>query len=125
MSVPFDQFALILHASDNVAVLKRAVRGGTELSSGSFSLIADRDIPAGHKIAIAPIGEGMAVRKYGQIIGFAREVIAPGEHVHVHNVVVKDFAREYEFCADVRPIDFVPEENRRTFEGYRRPDGKV
>src|SRR5258706_15182646 len=125
MSERFDQFALILHATDNVAVLKRAVLGGTELSSGALSLIAERDMPAGHKIAIAPIGEGMAVRKYGQIIGFAREIIAPGEHVHIHNVVVKDFTREYEFCADARPIDYVAEENRRSFQGYLRPDGKV
>ena len=121
----FDEVCLILHPADNVAVVKRAVRGGTELANGALSVTADRDIAAGHKIAIAPIGEGAAIRKYGQVIGFAREVIAPGEHVHVHNVVVRDFAREYEVGVDARPVDFVPMEARRTFQGYLRPDGRV
>ncbi len=66
-----------------------------------------------------------SIKKYGQIIGFARGDISPGDHVHVHNVAMKDFTRDYEYCVDARPIDYVPEFDRRTFLGYQRPGGKV
>jgi altronate hydrolase len=48
-----------------------------------------------------------------------------GDHVHTHNLAVEDFARDYAFCSDVRAVDFVPEAERRTFMGYKRPDGRV
>ena len=40
----------------------------------------------GHKIALHAITSGAPVRKYGQYIGAATADIAPGEHVHVHNL---------------------------------------
>lgn len=42
-------------------------------------------VPFGHKVALAPIGAGGAVIKYGVAIGQASTAIAAGEHVHVHN----------------------------------------
>jgi altronate hydrolase len=122
---PFDDVCLILHSADNVAVLKRAVRAGAELANRFLSITADRGIPAGHKIAIAPIAEGAPIRKYGQTIGFAREVISPGEHVHTHNVAVHDFDRDCQIGVDATPIDYVPPERGRTFQGFVRPGGKV
>ena len=65
------------------------------------------------------------MRKYDQIIGFAREDIAPGEHVHVHNVEMRDFARDYAFGADVRPTAFVPDSERASFDGFLRANGKA
>ena len=32
------------------------------------------------------------MRKYGQVIGFATQPIAPGTHIHVHNMGMGDFA---------------------------------
>jgi altronate hydrolase len=60
------------------------------------------------------------VRRYGQVIGFATRDIAPGEHVHVHNLGAPTFAREYAIGVDVPAVDLVPEGERRTFMGYRR-----
>src|SRR5205823_8253518 len=51
--------------------------------------------------------------------------IAPGDHVHTHNLVAKDFARDYAFCADARPIDYYPPEKVPTFQGFARPGGQV
>jgi altronate hydrolase len=116
----FDEFALCLHADDNVAVVKRPVKIGTVFDNG---LTANRDTPPGHKIAIAEIPEGGPVRKYGQIIGFAKSVIRPGDHVHTHNVAMKDFGRDYEFCVDARPVEY--HKDVRTFQGYARPNGRV
>ena len=121
----FDRFALRLHPTDNVAVLKAPLRAGDELSNGSLRLRAARNIGAGHKIALADMADGAPVRRYGQIIGFARGPIAPGDHVHTHNLAMKDFGRDYQFCADARPVDYYPPEQMRHFSGYARPGGRV
>ncbi len=65
------------------------------------------------------------MRKYNQIIGFATADIAPGEHVHTHNLAMGDFDRDYAFCADAKPTDCVPEHERATFQGIVRADGRV
>ena len=121
----FNTFAIILHPDDNVAVLKKPVTAGTTLSHGTFQITADRDIAAGHKIAIAPIHQDAVIKKFGQVIGFATEIISPGDHVHVHNVTAGDFQRRYEIAADVPKVDYVPEQEQRTFQGFSRADGKV
>jgi len=121
----FAQFALLLRDTDDVAVIKRPVRAGTELSDDSIHLIAGRDIPAGHKIAVKAISDGAPVRKYGQTIGFAKGNIAPGDHVHTHNLEMRDFARDYDFCAAARPVEYYPPEKMRSFQGYARPGGRV
>jgi altronate dehydratase len=121
----FDDVALRLHESDSVAVLKRPVKAGVEVLLGASRLVIARDIPQGHKFALTAIAEGAPVRKYGQIIGFAKAAIAPGDHVHTHNVVMKDFGRDYQFCADARPINYHPADQMRSFKGYARPGGQA
>ena len=56
-------------------------------------------IPAGHKIAVRAVAQGKPVRRYDQIIGFATRDIAPGEHVHLHNLAMGDFERDYAFSS--------------------------
>jgi altronate hydrolase len=123
--VPFEQVALRLNAQDSVAVLRRPLKAGTELEGAAGRITARRDIPAGHKIALEPVRDGEPVRKYGQIIGFAQGDIAPGDHVHTHNLVVRDFGRDYQFCADSRPVNYHPPAQMRHFQGYARPGGRV
>ena len=48
-----------------------------------------------------------------------------GEHVHVHNVEMREFDRDYAFGADVRPTAYVPESERASFQGFLRANGKV
>jgi len=118
----FDDFALRLHPADEVAVLKRTLKGGTELLNGAFRLTAARTIPAGHKIALQGIRDGEPVRRYGQIIGFAQGDIAAGEHVHTHNLVCRSYERDYTVGETAWPQ---PPGNTRTFQGYARPGGKI
>jgi altronate hydrolase len=82
-------------------------------------------VPTGHKVATRAIAAGEPVRKYDQIIGFASRDIAPGEHVHVHNLEMGDFARDYAIGTEVRPTDMVAEDERATFMGLVREDGRV
>jgi altronate hydrolase len=112
-----------LHPADNVVVARLDIMAGTALP-GSAATTAGF-VPAGHKVATAPVRKGEPVRRYNQIIGFASADIAPGEHVHTHNTEMGDFERDYAFCADARPTDYVPEAERATFQGYLRKDGRV
>ena len=59
----FADFALRLRETDDVAVIKRPVRAGTELFDDSLRLIVGRDIPAGHKLAVKTVPGGAPVRK--------------------------------------------------------------
>ena len=115
-----EDFILTLHKSDNVAVAKRPLKTGLVLPN---DVVVLRDVPFGHKVALVDVPDGEPIRKYGQIIGFARGPIARGEHVHTHNIIMKDFARDYQFCADARPVNYHREE--RTFQGYQRPNGRA
>jgi len=121
----FDTVAILLHPGDSVAVLKRPVKAGDELRNGSLPLRATENVMAGHKIAVTEIPDGAPVRKYGQIIGFAKGRISPGAHVHVHNLALKEFGRDYQFCADSRPVDYYPAEKMRTFQGFARRGGQA
>jgi altronate hydrolase len=116
-----DDLGVRLHAADNVVVAAREIPEGTAVGG----VTARRTIPRGHKIAVAEIAQGEPVRKYNQIIGFATSPIVPGDHVHTHNVEFRAFERDYAVGADVTETQFVPENERATFQGIVRPDGTV
>ena len=124
-SVELDSVVLRLREGDHVGVLKKTIKAGTELVDDGGMVTVAVTIPAGHKIALQPVANGEPVRKYGQIIGFAEGNIKPGEHVHSHNLVCKEYEREHSFCADYEPSAFYPDNERRTFNGFARPGGRV
>lgn len=130
--MPFDQSlsvghnsegqpAIQLHEKDNVMVATRAMETGEE-AWGVTSL--DR-IPSGHKMALRSIAEGEAVIKYGQVIGVAGRGVRPGEHVHLHNVAMLDSNVSHQFAVDGGATPLLPQDRRRSFKGYVRPDGSV
>ena len=121
----FDDFALLLHGSDNVGVLKRPVKPGDELLYSHRCLPITESIGPGHKIALVGIPVGEYVKKYGQIIGVARSAIAPGQHVHTHNLALQDFERDMAFCSEVHPVQVYPHEKMLHFQGYARANGSV
>lgn len=121
----FEEVALRLHPADNVAVARKTIPAETGLHGEGLDLRTRDVIPPGHKLAVREVSEGEAVRKYGQIIGFAGRAIAPGQHVHTHNLVMKDFGRDYQFCVDAKPVDYHPPEAMRSFQGYARPGGRA
>jgi altronate hydrolase len=127
-AISLREVAIRLHPDDDVAILKTHVPAGTILHlqhESSAQIAVRRLIPSGHKIALREIGEGVPIRRYGQVIGFATQPIPAGEHVHSHNLGVQDFARDYAFGVNVRPVEYVPIEQRRTFLGYQRANGRV
>ena len=87
----------------------------------------------GHKYARRAICAGENVVKYGMPIGHATRDIAPGEHVHVHNVAT-NLGETLEYAYDPDPAVVGAEGDSKrttarrdvpTFKGFRHPDGRV
>ena len=110
-----------LDASDNVVTATHALEAGTIIED----LRTMGLIPSGHKIATKAIGSGAEVRKYAQLIGYASQNIAAGDHVHTHNVEFRNIDMAYEYCNDLRHLQKVPHDRRDSFMGFRRENGTV
>ena len=109
-----------LHPEDDVVIARQVLPPGTPVG-GNVATAAR--IPAGHKIAVTAHAKGEPVRRYGQIIGFATDAIAPGAWVHTHNLGMGDFSRDYAFGRDAKPTE--PVATPATFQGIIRADGRV
>ena len=113
--------AIRIHAADNVVIARRQLLGGTLIAEEGVTVSGL--VPPGHKLATRAIAVGEPVRRYDQIIGIATQAIAPGQHVHTHNLAFSDFAREHAPCSGVQATAFVAE--AATFQGIVRADGRV
>ena len=115
-----------LHPADDVLIARAQLVGGTQVENVRVKGL----IPPGHKIASRALTIGEPVRRYNQIIGFASRAIAPGEHVHTHNLDMGPDkganmgggARDYAVGADVKPA---APRREASFMGIKRPDGRV
>jgi altronate hydrolase len=71
---------------DNVAVAVVPLIAGERLALPDGEVVVAAPVQFGHKVATRAIAAGSPVFKYGEPIGIATADIAPGEHVHVHNL---------------------------------------
>jgi altronate hydrolase len=124
MAVPLSDFAVHLRPQDNVAVARKPIPTGTTFAFDGGSFTLPSAIKMGHKFAVVPIKEGDPVRKYGQIIGFAGKNVAPGEHLHIHNVTAGAFERDYAHATQI-PLPLPEPAEYRTFMGYDRGASKA
>jgi galactarate dehydratase len=115
---------ITMHPDDNVAIVANdgGLPAGTMFPSG---LTLREQVPQGHKVALADIAQGAAVRRYNVTIGFALKDIPAGSWVHERLLKMPD-ARGL----DGLPIATVKREPLPplagyTFEGYRNADGSV
>ena len=115
------ELTIRLHPDDDVVIARIEIPAGTLIQRESVR--AEAAIPAGHKLATRAVESGKPVRRYNQIIGFATQPIRPGEHVHVHNLAMGAFERDYAFCTGVKPVDYL--KPPATFQGIVRADGRV
>ena len=111
---------LRLHKDDNVVVALSKLNPETLIEEG---VSASEAIMAGHKVATRQVAQGEALRKFGQIIGYASEAITPGAHVHVHNCHMGDHNRDYEFGTEAAAVAAAAEQ--ASFQGFKRKDGRT
>ena len=112
-----------LHSADNVVVARVDAGIGTQVPAEGFALRSQ--VPAGYKIAARAIARGEPILKYNVVVGFAATDIPAGTLVHGHNTEFREFDRDYAHASEYRPVDFIPEKDRATFQGIVRDDGRV
>lgn len=116
----------VLDESDTVGIALRPIASGESVfTERGGTLQVTSDIAKGHKVALTDITEGQAVTKYGHQIGTATADIHTGDHVHVHNLAFSAHEKPTADMAGTTPTRAVELPDRRTFMGYKRPDGTV
>ena len=86
---------LIHDAKDDVGVAVVDIKAGEQVKGRTLDshqdseVVALKDVPLGHKIALRDFSVGDTVTKYGQDIGKVVAAIKKGDHVHVHNITTK------------------------------------
>lgn len=88
---------LLVHSpKDNVGVVVvEGLRVGAKMfcvvteDNSSFDLVAQADIPIGHKVALRDLKAGDTAIKYGEDIGRITKAVEKGGHVHTHNLKTK------------------------------------
>ena len=114
---------LLLNPADPLVVATRDLAVGEAVGLGDIT--PSEPIGRGHKLAIKPIESGAPVRKLGQVIGIATKEIAPGQHIHVHNVEFRPSTADHAIGAHRSNMTVLPEDQAATFQGIVRPDGSV
>lgn len=105
--------------ADGVATALRDMAAG----ESALGVTLTAAVPRGHKVALVALAPGEPVRKFGFPIGRATAPIAPGEHVHTHNLATA-LAGSGSYA--YHPIASAPRSTKdRAFLGYRRADGRV
>jgi altronate hydrolase len=124
--VPLLDVAVRVDPSDNVAVVKHGVGEGlaVRLPEGG-DVRTTGPVTPGHRFATRAIPAGTFVKQYGQPIGTSRGIEA-GDPITPQNMsnevpVVRDLPADLA----TPPPAYVPDAERRTFLGYRRPNGRV
>lgn len=74
--------SIVISPGDSVGVALTALKKGAQADGVTLA----EDIERGHKFALKEIKAGENVIKYGEVIGRALCDIAPGEHIHTHNM---------------------------------------
>lgn len=106
--------------ADNVAIAVKDIPTGTTVAEG---VVTTQDIPQAHKVALEDIGVNGKVVRYGVILGYAKEVIKKGEWINEFMLELPEppSVDEMEYGKNI--VTELPEPTRKTFMGYRNPDG--
>ncbi|MDR2945162.1 MAG: UxaA family hydrolase [Candidatus Adiutrix sp.] len=75
-----------IHEADTVVTCLEPLSPGQSVTWGGEDIAVRDAVAVFHKMAVRPMKKGEACLKYGQCIGLATRDIAPGEHVHTHNI---------------------------------------
>ena len=122
---PLRDFAIIVNPADNVAVAKTAIPAGLVIALDDRAIEIRQPVTPGNRFATRAIPAGEFVRQYGQPIGTSRG-IEQGDAVTPANMSNDvPVVRDLDPGLSTPPPDYVPVDQRPTFRGFRRPDGRV
>lgn len=115
---------IITSKEDNVGVVANVtgLPKGTVLDDGT---VLSQNVPIGHKVALIDILKNEKIVRYGQIIGYAAELISRGDWVQESLVVLptppdlEAIPLTQNTFPELEPLEGY------TFQGYRNEDGSV
>jgi altronate hydrolase len=116
--------AMQITPRDSVAVALRDIAEGETLVINGAAIVAAQPITKGHKLALTAHAPGATITKYGFPIGLATATIAPGDHVHSHNLATA-LSGESAYRYTPEPPPTSRQESSLNFEGFVRTDGRV
>ncbi|CUX19194.1 UxaA family hydrolase [Clostridium sp. C105KSO13] len=105
---------------DNVAIAIRDIPAGTVLCKG---LTANQEIPQAHKVALQRFEKGDEVIRYGVVLGYALKTIEKGDWINEFMLELPNVPSVDELVCGTDLVTELPEPVRRTFWGYRNPNG--
>jgi galactarate dehydratase len=107
---------------DNVAIVVN--QGGLPVGSRfADGLVLVEAVPEAHKVALADIGEGEPILRYGVVIGYAKRAIARGCWVHEALLAAPE-APALDECPLATAVPApLPLLDEYSFMGYRNADG--
>ena len=109
-----------LHPDDSVVIARATLLPGASVADGVAATGAHPRRPQGGGAPDRGRRAGAPLRPDHRL---RLAPIAPGQHVHVQNCEMGDFAKDYAYGVDAKPTDFA--NTPATFQGIRRPDGRV
>jgi len=123
---PINEYAIIVGPDDNVAVVKKETFVDLEvlLPNGSHVKLCDA-VPPGHRFATRDIPAGEFVKQFGQPIGTSLGIKSGEQITHANMSNDVPLIRDLPESLHTPPPDYFPENERRTFKGFRRSDGRV
>jgi altronate hydrolase len=126
MAIPISEYAIIVGPDDNVAVVKKETFVDLEvlLPGGAHVKLCDA-VPPGHRFATREIPAGDFVKQFGQPIGTSLGIKSGEQITHVNMSNDVPLIRDLPESLHTPAPDYVPEDERRTFLGFRRRDGRV
>jgi altronate hydrolase len=120
------EYAIIVDSNDNVAVVKKATFNELEVVLPGGKLVQVRGaIPPGHRFATRDIPAGEFVLQFGQPIGTSLGIRSGEQITHANMTNEVPIVRDLPENLHTPEPDYVAVSERRTFMGYRRPDGRV
>jgi len=121
MGIPY----LKIHPTDNVLVALQDMPAGTSFSLEGNQVILQQNISAKHKFFVNDMQAGESVVMYGKLVGEVQCAISKGEIMTTANT--KHAAGSYSYKGFLHDWE-TPDVSKfvnRTFNGYRRNDGRV
>jgi altronate hydrolase len=121
-----NEYAIIVDPKDNVAVVKKATFADLEvvLPDGRLVQLCGA-VPPGHRFATRDIPAGEFVLQFGQPIGTSLGISSGQQITHANMTNEVPIVRDLPETLHTPEPDYLPVSERRTFMGYRRPDGRV
>src|SRR5262245_16538563 len=124
--LPVTEHAVIVSAKDNVAVVKKDLSADTmlEMLDGHLLRVTGNVTP-GHRFATRAIPAGEFVLQYGQPIGTSLGINEGDPISHANMTDDVPVIRDLPEDLSTPPPDYFAVDERATFSGYRRADGRV